>query len=57
MRPDIEKLFKGAKAQVGRDGFGNPDDLQKIRELCEPSVPEVTRNANARTAEWEARDS
>jgi hypothetical protein len=57
MRPDIEKLFKGAEAQVGGDYFGNPDDLQKIRELCEPSVPEVARNAHARTAEWEARDS
>ena len=57
MRPDIEKLFKGAEAQVGGDYFGNPDDLLKIKELCEPSVPEVARNAHARTAEWEARDS
>jgi hypothetical protein len=57
MRPNIENLFKVAEAQVGGDLFGNPDDLQKIKELCAPSVPEVARNAHARTAEWEARDS
>ena len=53
MRPDIEKLFKGAEAQVGGDYFGNPDDLLKIKELCEPSVPEVARNAHVRAEEWE----
>lgn len=56
MRPDTEKVFEEAKAQVGGDWFSNPDKLLKIKELCEPSVSEVMRDAHARTAEWEVRD-
>ena len=57
MRPDIENLIKGAEAQVGGDWFSNPDDLLKIKELCEPSMTKVMRHAHVRTAEWEGRDS
>jgi hypothetical protein len=56
MRPDTEKVFEEAKAQVGGDWFRNPDKLLKIKELCEPSVLEVMRDAHARIAEWEVRD-
>ena len=57
MSPDMEKLFKGAEAQVGGDWFSNPKALLKIQELCEPSVSEVVRYAHVRTAESEAKGS
>jgi hypothetical protein len=57
MRPDTENLFEEAEAQVGGDWFSNPEDLLTIKELCEPSVSEVVRNAHARTEEWEVKDS
>jgi hypothetical protein len=57
MRPDIENLFKGAEAQVGADWISNPDHLLTIKELCEPSVSAMMRNAHARAAEWEVKDS
>ena len=57
MRPDAEDLFEVAEAQVGGDWFSNPDDLLRIKLLCEPSVSEVVRNAHARAAEWEVKDS
>lgn len=57
MRPDTEKLFEGAEAQVGGDGISNPDDLLRIKELCEPSMSKVMHDARARTAEWEVIDS
>lgn len=57
MRPDIENLIKGAEAQVGGDWFSNPDDLLKIKELCEPSMTKVMRHAHARAEEWEVKDS
>ena len=53
MRPDIENLIKGAEAQVGGDWFSNPDDLLKIKELCEPSMTKVMRHAHVRAEEWE----
>ena len=57
IRPDAENLFEGAEAQVGGDWFSNPDDLLRIKELSEPSVSKVVRDAHARTAEWEVKDS
>jgi hypothetical protein len=56
MRPDTEKVFEEAEAQVGGDWFSNPDDLLRIKLLCEPSVSKVVRNAHARAEEWEVKD-
>jgi len=53
MRPDTEKLFEGAAAHVDGDWFSNPDDLLKIKELCEPSMTKVMRHAHVRAEEWE----
>jgi len=57
MRPDTEKVFEEAKAQVGGDWLSNPDDLWRIKLLCEPSVSKVVRNAHARAEEWEVKDT
>jgi hypothetical protein len=57
IRPDAEDLFQAAEAQVGGDWFSNPDDLLRIKLLCEPSVSKVARNAHARAEEWEVKDS
>jgi hypothetical protein len=56
IRPDAENLFEEAEAQVGGDWFSNPDDLWRIKLLCEPSVSKVVRKAHARTAESEVKD-
>jgi hypothetical protein len=56
IRPDAENLFEEAEAQVGGDWFSNPDDLLRIKLLCEPSVSKVVRKAHARTAESEVKD-
>jgi hypothetical protein len=57
IRPDAENLFDKAEAQVGGDWFSNPDDLWRIKLLCEPSVSKVVRKAHARAAESEVKDS
>jgi hypothetical protein len=57
IRSDAEDLFEVAEAQVGGDWFSNPNDLLRIKEVCEPSVSEVVRNAHARAEEWEVKDS
>lgn len=57
MRLDLEKSFKEAEAQVSGDWSKNPDDLLQIKELSEPSVSKVVRDAHARIAEEEVKDS
>jgi hypothetical protein len=57
IRPDAENLFEVAEAKVSGDWFSNPDALLQIKELCEPSVSKVVRNAHARAEEWEVKDS
>ena len=57
IRPDAEDLFDIAEAQVGGDWLSNPDDLLRIKLLCEPSVAKVARNGHARAEEWEVKGS
>jgi hypothetical protein len=57
IRPDAENLFEEAEAQVGGDWLSNPDDLWRIKLLCEPSVSKVVRKAHTRTEAWEMKDS
>jgi hypothetical protein len=57
IRRDAENLFEEAEAQVGGDWLSNPDDLLRIKLLCEPSVSKVVRKAHARTARSEVKDS
>jgi hypothetical protein len=57
IRPHAQNLFAEAEAQVGGDWLSNPDDLWRIKLLCEPSVSKVVRKAYARTAESGVKDS
>jgi hypothetical protein len=51
IRPPLENLFAETATEVG--GVHNPDDLEKVKELCAPSVPEIVQYAHARTSELE----
>jgi hypothetical protein len=52
VRPGLEKLFAEKAAEL-EGGFSKPEDLLTVKDLCAPFVSDVTRDAHARTAEWE----
>jgi hypothetical protein len=55
LRPDLEKSFKEAEAQVSGDWSKNPDDLLRLKERCDAGIAKVLRDAHARVANWEAK--
>ena len=52
VRPGLEKLFAEKAAEL-EGGFNKPEDLLTVKDLCAPFVSDVTRDAHARTSEWE----